>query len=488
MSVAKNQHRKSAHLQTTRRNFCKSVLAGGTALAFGQSADKAFAANTICTSKTAEQAFANSFVNVPDQYEPVEVSFSNPLPDGLRGTLYRNGPARMQRGDTRYNHWFDGDGMVHSFSLHDKQLIHRGRMVDTARSLAEEQAGRFLWGGFGTGMQDSRAVTSPDDLNVANTSVLPVGDEVLALWEAGSPYRVHAETLETLGRHVLAPATDGLPFSAHPRVDPQGRIWNFGYLSGTGKLVLYDLNPDGTLNRTALIDAPNADMVHDFAITEQYLVFLLVPLQLSPITDPAISFLDALSFDDNGAVEVLVVDKENLSMVHQFQLPPFFAFHFGNAWQDGDNIQIEVATSGDFHPLMDKHASIESLPTRGVDFPRFDQRFTSKRTEQLFMLAQSEEMPSGIFGFNMVTSMNRNKSRESVFSYGAHTLAEEHLFVPAQGKPAGTGWLVGTSYNWQKCRTSLSVFDAQHIEDGPITQAHLPYGLPLGLHGQFAAT
>jgi carotenoid cleavage dioxygenase len=33
----------------------------------------------------------------------------------------------------------------------------------------------------------------------------------------------------------------------------------------------------------------------------------------------------------------------------------------------------------------------------------------------------------------------------------------------------------------------LSVFDAEHLADGPLAQASLPYVLPLGLHGQFVA-
>ncbi len=507
---------KTQHTNESKRQFCKSAVAGGMALAFGQSLTTASAAQSDCSAKTAEQGFASTFINVPEEFSATRVKFDKPLPEGLSGTLYRNGPARMQRGDTRYNHWFDGDGMVHAFKLQGNDLVHKGKMVATARSIAEEKAGRFLWGGFGTAFEDSLSITSPDDVNVANISVLPIGDEVLALWEAGSPYRVHAETLETLGRHVFSPETDGMAFSAHPRVDPQGRIWNFGYLSGTGKLALYDLNADGSLNRAAVIDAPNADMVHDFVITDDYLVFLLPPLKFKPFNDPSNTFVDAFEWDANGAVEVVVVDKANLNVMNQFQLPAFFAFHFGNAWQEGGTIRIEVATTGDFHPLMDaithatrgerapaqlstsqamevkldlstKQASMQALPTSGVDFPRFDQRFTGQRTDHLFMLDQSTEAPAGIIGFNRVTALNRKTEMQTHFDYGEHVLAEEHIFVPESAKPEGAGWLVGTSYDWQTCRTSLSVFNASHIEDGPICQAELPYSLPMGLHGQFVA-
>jgi len=33
-----------------------------------------------------------SSVSLPEQYGPTEVQFDRPLPEGLQGTLYRNGP------------------------------------------------------------------------------------------------------------------------------------------------------------------------------------------------------------------------------------------------------------------------------------------------------------------------------------------------------------------------------------------------------------
>ncbi|MEM9603213.1 MAG: carotenoid oxygenase family protein [Pseudomonadota bacterium] len=502
----------TAQPQLNRRAFCQSAVAGGFAYAFGCS-PRAGAVDRV---PDAQQAFASSFRDVPDTYGPTRVRFNAPLPAGLRGTLYRNGPARMQRGDTRYNHWFDGDGMVHAFALDGDHLTHRARMVDTARSAIEAQAGRFLWSGFGTGFDDGRTVAHPDDVNVANINVLPVGDDILALWEAGSPYRLHAETLETLERHVFSTDTDGLPFSAHPRVDPTGRIWNFGYLSGSGKLVLYDLNADGSMHRVTLIDAPNADMVHDFAITEEHLVFVLQPIRFDRQGDPASPFLDRLRWDSDGAVHVLLVDKDTLSVSHRFELPAFFAFHLGNAWRDGGSLRVEVATAPDFHSLMADieaatrgqrlpatvgraqaaeirlnlltgTAEIDTLPTSGIDFPRFDQRFTGRRTNALVMMGRAASLPPAAFGFNTVTVFDRARGTEALYDYGSNTLAEEHLFVPAPHGTAGVGWVIGTHYNWKTRRTGISVFNAAHVEDGPVAEATLTYGLPMGLHGQFVS-
>ena len=100
-------------------------------------------------------------------------------------------------------------------------------------------------------------------------------------------------------------------------------------------------------------------------------------------------------------------------------------------------------------------------------------------------MGRSDAMAKTVFGFNKVTAMDRRNDTEQHFDYGSHTIAEEHLFVAAPGGKQGNGWLIGTSYNWKQQRTTLSIFNAGQLNDGPVSVAELPYALPLGLHGQF---
>lgn len=41
------------------------------------------------------------------------------IPAWLQGTLLRNGPGMHTVGETRYNHWFDGLALLHSFTIRD---------------------------------------------------------------------------------------------------------------------------------------------------------------------------------------------------------------------------------------------------------------------------------------------------------------------------------------------------------------------------------
>ena len=159
------------------------------------------------------------------------------LPDSLTGTLFRNGPAQHNLKDERYHHWFDGDGMVNAYRFAGGTMSHLGRIVETKKYLAEQKAGRFLYPAFGTHVENAALVRSPDTVNAANISVLPMEDRLYALWEGGSAYELDSETLETIGPKVWSDQTEGVPFSAHPRVDTDGTVWNFGYFTALKKII-----------------------------------------------------------------------------------------------------------------------------------------------------------------------------------------------------------------------------------------------------------
>ena len=489
-----------------RRRLLRAVLAAGAA---GIAPRGAFASHDPVSPA---RAFASSFEPAVESLGPTRVRFDRPLPKGLAGRLLRCGPARLRRGDTVHDHWFDGDGMVQSFDLEGGHLRHLGRMVRTSRYVAEEAAGRFEWPSYATARPAGRAVRTPDDINAANTSVLPLGDQVLALWEGGSPWRLDARTLETLGRRALPGAADGLPFSAHPRRDERGRLWNFGYAAGSDRLVLHEMDARGAPVRTATVDAPGADSVHDFALTGRFLAFVVPPLRRAePPHGPDTSPLDRLRWEGGEPTVVLLVDRRTLRVAHRFALEPFFAFHLGNAWDDGEGaVRLEVARAPDFGPLMDAvraatrgepapalarphavdvvldlragTAAAEALPVRGLEFPAHDLRRTGRRTASLWGLARNASMPAGAFGHNELVGLRRDAGTVDRFDFGSGTIAEEHVHAPGRD---GRDWLLGTAYDWGANRTSLAVFDARDVSAGPVSVATLPYALPLGLHGHF---
>ncbi len=66
-------------------------------------------------------------------------------------------------------------------------------------------------------------------------------------------------------------------FTAHPKIDPKnGGLLAFGYSAkgvATRDMVYYVIDAKGEIVHEAWFESPRAAMVHDFAVTENYVVF-----------------------------------------------------------------------------------------------------------------------------------------------------------------------------------------------------------------------
>ena len=176
--------------------------------------------------------------------------------------------------------------------------------------MRETEAGRRLFSGFATPVEEAMPLRRADDINTANISVLDHHGELLALWEGGSASVLDRETLQWNGFKVWGEGLEGLPFTAHPRVEPDGTLWAFGYsFVPVRALLLYHIAPDGTVVKVHRVDPGPLGIVHDFVVTDRHLVIVIPPLVYEPSHDGEL--LDALVWRPELGTRALVVDKND---------------------------------------------------------------------------------------------------------------------------------------------------------------------------------
>jgi all-trans-8'-apo-beta-carotenal 15,15'-oxygenase len=441
--------------------------------------------------------------------QPGTLRIEGRIPVGLRGVYYRNGPGLMARGDERYRHWFDGDGLVQAWRFEDGRASHSARFVQTTKFKAETRAQRFLVPALGTAIPPRMPVHGPDSMNVANTSVLRQAGRLYALWEGGSAYELDPQSLETLGPRVWSPALAGVPFSAHPKQEADGTSWNFG--TAHDRMAIYQLSPAGALLKSAVFAMPPSAMVHDFAVSQRYLVFLLPPVLMDQqALRSGGSMLDAMRWQGDAPTRVLIIDKADLSQRRVLEMPAAFVFHFGNAWDAEGEIHLDYVQGA---PLPEINAGMESqmrgrrpplrhstprfmriqlatdrisLQSRdeAVEFPVVDPRVVAQRYRQVwYPTAVGLE---GRWGFNGLMGLDLDSGRRERFVFGPETVIEEHVLVPKPGSTKeGEGWLLGMGYDTRRQQSFASIFDAQALSAGPLARVWLPYWLPYGFHGRF---
>jgi all-trans-8'-apo-beta-carotenal 15,15'-oxygenase len=442
------------------------------------------------------------------------IAFEGSLPKGLRGTLFRNGPGLIERAGQRYQHLFDGDGMVQAYMIGDKGLTHRGRFVRTRKFVTESEQGKFLFPGFGTSAKVKVPISSPDALNAANTNVIAHGNRLLALWEGGSAYEMDLATLETKGPIAWTKELKGVPFSAHPKVEADGTMWNFGAFANS--IAIYQIAADGSLVKAEIIKVPGVPMNHDFVVSQNHLIFVLPAMRLHiEKMREGHSFVDSLEFSRTAPMRVLTVEKGDFSKQRFYELPPGFLFHYGNAWEDQDGIirfdyvrheagaafmtgSMRALMRGEVEAMTPAHSTSSQVvidPKRGtireetrkhnVEFPRIDPRVVASRYRHLYHTATMRNSEN-TFEMNAVLRYDLESGKEDACVMGNEYAMEEHVVVPRAGSTKeGDGWLVGCAFNAKTGKTEVLVFDALNLAGGPLAVAKLPYGVPLGFHGNF---
>ena len=433
-------------------------------------------------------------------------------PAGLRGRFLRNGPALFERGGERYHHWFDGDGLAQQFTLADGGVTHRARLVQTAKLRAESAAGRFALPAFGTSVERPLPMSGSDSVNTANTNLIEHGGRLLALWEGGSAYALDRGDLRTEGPVAWRADLRGVPFSAHPKVDGAGHLWNIG--NAGEKLVLWQIDAQGRLVQVQIGEHPLPfAMTHDMAVTERWVVVPVPPVRLRfeqthPGPRPFV-------MEAGEPLRVLVMDKTDIRRRRVFELPPQMVFHVGNAHEEADG-SIVLSYVGapdagfldhDAVQLMRGQMPLSAAPssiciarlsmTSGkaqlqtfddlVEFPRIHPAWVARPARWLTSIG-SWSTAAGSSMLHGVQVLDLQSGRRERFDYGRDVIAEEHIVVPKPGRGGERdAWLLGLVYDGARQRTVLNLLDMAAVADGPIAQAELPYAMPPGFHGNFVA-
>ncbi|GAB4297952.1 MAG: carotenoid oxygenase family protein [Oscillatoriaceae cyanobacterium] len=465
-----------------------------------------------------EPGWAGASAAPAKEFGPVSLKvISGAVPPGLRGTLYRNGPARLVRGGQRVGHWFDGDGAVLAVHLKPDapDVTATYRYVQTAGALMEEKAGEFLLGGYGTMPVGSWWQRWGKGVkNAANTSVLALPDRLLALWEGGHPHALDLETLATWGTDDLGGLAARECYSAHPKRDPKtGEIYNFGIQPGllNSQLVVYRSGANGKLKQRLAVPVAGVPLVHDFAIAGQYLVFFIPPVrvQMLPVVLKWKTYSDALVWQPNLGTQILMIDRDRLEVVAQGSAPPWYQWHFGNGAEDADgNLVLDLVLYQDFQTNQYLQEVATGKTTTAAVGKLWQVRLDPRRGELLErreLLDRPCEFPSvdpdvlGLGGRWTYLSLHRlgvDISREMFGAIGRFdsqtgVLQEsdlgyrryptEPIYAPdADGE---RGWVLTVVYDANLHQSEVWIFNAEAIEGEPQCRLELPEVVPMGFHG-----
>lgn len=435
-----------------------------------------------------------NFAPVTEEVDALDLPVSGDLPAELSGRLIRNGPNPIGDPDPATYHWFTGDGMLHAIHLDGgKARSYRNRWIRTDGAAAALNEPRT----------DGAEETWPMGSAVSNTHVVPHAGRIFALVENALPMEVDGD-LNTLGRHDF----DGKlrsAMTAHPKIDAAtGEMLFFGYdIFGPPYLRFHVVDASGNLTRTEDIDIAGPAMIHDFAITENHVVFFDLPVVFDMDLVAKGMFPFSWQPDTYGA-RVGVMPRHGASKdVRWVDVEPCYVFHPLNAYDDGDRVVVDVVR----HPTMfaqDKHGPSGQDPTldrwtidlnankvledrlsdHPQEFPRIDDRLAGRRHRYgygtYFGTDDNGLRLGGLVKHDLAAGTSE------IHDFGPGMSAGEGVFVEA-ADTAGEdeGWVLSVVYDEAKDSSYLAVIDATDFAGAPVATVQLPQRVPFGFHGSW---
>ncbi len=491
-------------MRFSRRHFLRSTASAGTVVLGLREARAWFAEpGEPVVSPPKSPFLAGNFGPVHEEITVDRLDVIGKLPAGLQGMFVRNGPNPQFAPLGNY-HWFDGDGMLHGVRLADGSASYRNRYVQSEGWKEEREAGKALYGGLADPIDFKRILSGkPPFKNAANTALVWHDGRLLALWEGGPPTEVRVPELETVGLHTYNGKLRHA-FTAHPKVDPiTGEMLFFGY-SALSPFVHYSIvNPAGQLASTTSIKIRRPVMMHDFAVTEHYSIFMDLPAEFH--MEQSSTKGTTLRFDHEQGSRFGVVPRHGSNGdVRWFESPACFVFHTVNAYEDGDQVVLLACRMPDYPEMLQlkgpqQAGTLDPLGSAGAalyrwrfnlktgqtqeeplddvasELPRVDERRLGRRTR----FAYTMDVRSG-----RLIKYDLERGSSCYHDFGAGRTGGEPVFVPRSASSAeDDGWLITYVFDAADQRSELVVIESQDFSAPPLARVKIPARIPVGFHG-----
>jgi carotenoid cleavage dioxygenase-like enzyme len=435
------------------------------------------------------------------------------VPAWLTGSLVRVTPAKLEVGDRRLGHWFDGLAALNRFGFGNGAVSYRSRFLDT-EAYRKARRGEGVTG-FGTDpcrsiFQRVQSVFSPDLTDNANVNLVRIGERHIAMTETPLPIEFDEETLATAGPVRFADKIGGQVTTAHPHHD-RGRDELVNYsvkFSRKSEYRLWGLPAgSGSRRRIASLKVDRPAYMHAFGMSERYLILAEYPLRVNPLSlaFSGRAFIKNYRWQPQEGTRFQVIDRETGALRGTYETDAFFCFHHVNAFERGNELVVDLVAFDDASIIdalyLDERGPAGGLPkselrryTIGLDsgsvrseplaegtveLPRIDYGRRNTRDYRFAYFAGA----SGPTWLDRLVKVDVGRGEVASWSEPG-CFPGEPIFVRAPGEDAeDAGVILSVVLDTRAGRSSLLVLDAGSFEE--LARAEAPHHIPFGFHGQY---
>lgn len=478
--------------------------------------------------------------NYPDSFDfqgfntPVRVEYSvqnlhvdGVIPSEIDGAFFRATADPAQIPFVAEDTMLSGDGMVSKFAIKDGHVDFAIRYVETERYRVEREQRRALFGHYRNPFTDHQSVAGLDRAVVNTTPVWHAG-RLFMTKEDSLAYEVNPATLETIGPWDYSGSLKSQTFTAHPKIDPvTGEMFFFGYEADglCSKAVSYCIaDKTGKLLSEQFFDAPYCSMLHDFAITENWVIFPVFPTtsDLTRLKSGGAHWIHETELESWVGIMPRYGSTSDIIWVKGPK--GISGFHIMNAFDREGLLHLDLnVMETNIFPFIRAASGIDKSPAEmraqllrwtldpalaasdpdytydekvlgpPGDMPRVAATDVGRPYRYGYYASYNPEVgPPNIHGvvgagFNSLLKIDVETGSITALPLGADRSLSEPVHIPAKAG-TGKGWLAMVVDTHSTMSSSLWILDAGKPEAGPIATVSMPLRLRPQIHGTWVSS
>ncbi|MFT7244479.1 MAG: carotenoid cleavage dioxygenase-like enzyme [Candidatus Azotimanducaceae bacterium] len=449
------------------------------------------------------------------EFDAEDLDVIGTIPADIDGVYIRNTENPVHEPIGNY-HPFDGDGMLHTMTFKNGKASYKNRFIRTRGFAAEQEAGAALWTGVANNPAMSKRpgpCTQDGIKDSSSTDVVVHAGKILStFWQCGEGYRLDPLTLEQEGIESWTPI-DGI--SAHAKVDENtGDLLFFNYSKYPPYQHYGVVNKDNRLVHYTPVPLPGPRLPHDMAFSENYSILADFPLFWDPEL-LAKGRHHPTYYPDMPSRFAILPRYGNQNDIQWFEAASTYVLHWGNAFEDGDEVVLDgyfqedpdpaplpnlPPAVGKFMANIDEQSfksklhrwrfnlktgavTEQHLDHRILEFGTFNQRYAGRKSRYHY----STWTRPGWFLFSGVVKHDLETGDSWQLAFGDERYGSEAPFVPRiNAKDEDDGYLVSFITDMRLDQSECILIDAKDIEAGPVCRIILPHRISSGTHATWA--
>jgi carotenoid cleavage dioxygenase-like enzyme len=349
---------------------------------------------------------------------------------------------------------------------------------------------------------------SPKLTDNANVNLVQLGERFIAMTETPIPVEFDADTLGAAGVAYNVP---GQLTTAHPHIDRATKgMLNYAAKLGPRSTYRFFLLPPNASKPRVIATKPvsRPSYMHSFGLTERWLVLAEFPYVVNP---PSLAFsgrpyIENYRWRPELGTRFQLFDRTTGESTGPFETDARFGFHHVNAYEDGDDVVVDICTFDDAEIVEDLYLERlrEGKPLAEPHLERFTLSTGKGTVATERLISEQMELPRINYGrcnerpyryawgvgsadnswLDRIVKADVTRRQGSVWHEEGCYPGEPVFVAEPDARDEDAGVLLSVVFDGRTGTSFLLVLDAASLDE--VARADVPHHIPFGFHGQFA--